>query len=346
MAILVDTRWIAESAAGVRLSGAKLYIYEQGTGILADVFSDVDKTVPLANPVVADINGVFPLIYGTENVYVDADLKTSGDVDVRSYTDVPLLSAENTSVFLRDMGINGRAQMRGDSGVIQLEFGNESGDDIGGSARIGGWSGTPLDDLEIDATAITVTGDETIQGGLQVDGSITTSDGLLDLVTANAAASGTTIDIALPDDTNAWELDLINWSIPDLSGGVTITARLSFDGGATYEAGATSYVYVVVASAAATTTTQAAAPQIALHSWTSWGSNTGHLNIRIYSGEAVDTGVFWSGGVGGTGGASSVSAVRGYAHTAGKSFTKATHIRLLSTVAVTFTYALRSLRGS
>lgn len=42
------------------VSGAKLYIYENGTTTLASIYSDADLTVPAANPIVANASGQFP----------------------------------------------------------------------------------------------------------------------------------------------------------------------------------------------------------------------------------------------------------------------------------------------
>ena len=49
----------AYQAPGVPAVGATLYFYNTGTSVLADIFSDPELTIPILNPQVSDINGMF-----------------------------------------------------------------------------------------------------------------------------------------------------------------------------------------------------------------------------------------------------------------------------------------------
>jgi hypothetical protein len=65
------------STTGTLLSGARLYTYLTGTSTPQSVYTDYALSVAHANPVVADSNGVFPVMYwGNANRY-RLDLKLS-----------------------------------------------------------------------------------------------------------------------------------------------------------------------------------------------------------------------------------------------------------------------------
>jgi len=81
----------ALDAAGVTLSGAKLYFYTTGTTTPAATYSNTGLSVANANPVVADAGGRFSDIFLNPSVIYKAVLKTSADVIV--WTADPINSA-------------------------------------------------------------------------------------------------------------------------------------------------------------------------------------------------------------------------------------------------------------
>jgi hypothetical protein len=104
------------STTGSLMAGAKLYSYLTATSTPQDLYSDYALTTPLSNPVVADGNGVFPVMfYGTTNRY-RLDLKTAADVSLSGYpidnmgpdTAVSLGAAKTSSanVFTADQKIS------------------------------------------------------------------------------------------------------------------------------------------------------------------------------------------------------------------------------------------------
>lgn len=67
--MIKDPRWAAINFDGTPASGAKLYIYDNGTDNLVPVYSDINMTVRATNPVVADGRGYFPVFYAREGTY-------------------------------------------------------------------------------------------------------------------------------------------------------------------------------------------------------------------------------------------------------------------------------------
>lgn len=76
----------ATDANGVPVPGAKLFFYQTQTLVFATVYSDAALTIPLTNPVQADISGSFPPIFLDPSVAYNihltkADLTPIDDVD-------------------------------------------------------------------------------------------------------------------------------------------------------------------------------------------------------------------------------------------------------------------------
>lgn len=96
------------STSGTLLAGAKLYTYTTGTSTPQAVYQDYALTTPHANPVEADANGVFPVMYWGNTARYRLTLKTSADVTLSGYPvddcgpdtasglGVPSLAANNT----------------------------------------------------------------------------------------------------------------------------------------------------------------------------------------------------------------------------------------------------------
>lgn len=84
-----------ESAAGVPLSGAKLYFYVAGTTTDQAVYQEIGLSTQHTQPVVADASGIFPAIYLGASTY-KAVLKTAADVEIKSYDNINATSAGST----------------------------------------------------------------------------------------------------------------------------------------------------------------------------------------------------------------------------------------------------------
>lgn len=89
MAFRLDFSRIQQfDANGAPLSGAKLYVYENGTTTPVSLFSDRAGMNAAANPIVADSTGRFPVRYVAADDLLTFDLDTSADVDVWSDDDM------------------------------------------------------------------------------------------------------------------------------------------------------------------------------------------------------------------------------------------------------------------
>lgn len=95
-----------DGAANI-LSGAKAQFYLTGTVTPTNVFADSLLTTPLANPVVADANGVWPVIYMDPAVTYKVTITTSAAVLIYSAdpTNDAGLSAVNVNALLTQAGV-------------------------------------------------------------------------------------------------------------------------------------------------------------------------------------------------------------------------------------------------
>lgn len=101
---LIVPGWMpAENASGDRIAGARLYIYENGTTTLAEVFTTSSLGTALANPVVADDAGGFPAIWAdTTDTFTVAVTDGSG-APLAAYDGVsPSIDATLASVALAE----------------------------------------------------------------------------------------------------------------------------------------------------------------------------------------------------------------------------------------------------
>lgn len=299
MALLFGSRDAARNATGDGYSGALKYVYNNGGLVLADLFSDPAMGIgtELANPVVADSAGRFPQVFLEGGLY-DVVVKTSAGVTLYQEEAVSALG-ESAAEINRDFG-NSRIAISGSGGVVQIEARPASGDDIGGSGRLGGSDGTQADNWEIDAAqtdvtgAMDVTGAVAIGGALDVTGRITEGTKKLEGVvyTEGSFSAVSSVDIPLPDaptNVRAWVIEII-----DLVHAATsvnqITGRLSYDG-STFKTGATDYSWTMQhdAGAGASTTTSTGAASMILN------RSQGYETSRCYMRIEVDTVVSGSG---------------------------------------------------
>lgn len=77
------------SGSGLPQAGALLYFYVTATSTPKDTYSDFALTVPNANPVVADANGVWPAIYLASDINYRVTVKTALGVLIYTQDDVP-----------------------------------------------------------------------------------------------------------------------------------------------------------------------------------------------------------------------------------------------------------------
>lgn len=230
----------AKNANGVIVSGAGLWVYATGTTTPASIFTDEGLTTPASNPLTSDSAGYFPQFFIASATRVD--LQCRADVDEVTSTllwqalKIDSLGAEDIATFLRDFGDDGRVQFIGRDSKTNLEFGDPDGDDVGGTARIGGWNGTPLDDLEVEAAQVDITGNLDVGGDLVVTG-----DGPFEKIIGNGTASAaSTHNIALPAGYNAYRLVLTELTA---STSLTVEALFAFDDGPTFKTGADDYAW-------------------------------------------------------------------------------------------------------
>lgn len=88
------------SSTGALLAGAKLTFSISGSATLQNTYTDYPLTTPNANPVIADSNGVFPLIYLDPSLpNYRVKLTTSADVLIVQDDNIP--SNQNTAQTFR-----------------------------------------------------------------------------------------------------------------------------------------------------------------------------------------------------------------------------------------------------
>lgn len=237
---------------GTLIDNATLRVRNQGTVNLASIYTSATLATPLTNPIPVSAGGVFAQIYAPLGTQFDIALLNGTGGLVRQWLAVDALGSD-ANTFERIFS-GARVQLHaGDigDGTIGLNFeaGDPSPDDIGGTMRIGGWAGTSLDRLDIEAVHTNISGDVEVLGGVDVSAVRGISEGGRKLsevvfVPATTFTAVSTVDIALtnlPTGTREWIIDF--W---DVLMGTTTTgflARLSYDGGVTYKAGAADYAW-------------------------------------------------------------------------------------------------------
>lgn len=188
---------------------------------------------PTSGADLADSAGYFPQIFAAEGSLFDILLKDASAVLIKSYDSVPSLGSD-TGLLTRDF-TNSRLRIAGSGGTVSIEAGDAAGDDVGGLMRLGGYSGSQAVTMTLDAASINTTG-QFKENSKKLTSVVATA--------ATPFAAVTSLDIALPQtltSTVAWEVELYNMSVA--AGSIDITARLSMDGGSTYKAGASDYLW-------------------------------------------------------------------------------------------------------
>lgn len=340
MASLLDTRFYIRTAAGVPVSGGKLRIYDANTTTLSTVYSDAALSVPLTNPVVADSGGFLPQVFLAAGNYDLATL-TAGDVLIKAQDDVPSLGSDSAT-FTKDF-TNSRVAIRGSGGVVYTDFGDASPDNTGGTGSIGGWLGTQADLITINAASVNA---GTTAGALKENSKKLASVVYTEATTVSAASS---VDIPLtasPTGALAWEIDIWDYS---QSGNGNMRARLSYDSGSTYKAGAADYTsFWDYSESAGTTGTggSGAAAQIELNSNMNGAANQlGWVSIRIITPNSGSDHTALDANSRGLLNVGTKVQYRAMGWGQG-GYGRATHLRLLmSANTFTFKYLVRPLRG-
>lgn len=235
MAFLPLTRYRVEDAAGAPVSGGKVRVYNANTTTLSTLYATaaLDPGSLLANPVVADSAGWAAQIFLADGNY-DVAILSAADVVLKTQDDVPAVGSDAATLD-KDF-TNSRFKVSGTAGVVNIEVGDPSPDNTGGSFRIGGWADTQADDGEIDAATLNVTGQLTESDGKKLDGVVYTPATTFTAVSA--------VDIPLtesPANVRAFEVDVFD--LASSAGTVIYAIRFSYDGGSNYKTGASDYAY-------------------------------------------------------------------------------------------------------
>lgn len=231
MATLEDGIIRVVDAAGVPINGGKLRIYNTGTTTLSTVWANAALSTPLTNPVVADSAGRLPQIFGADGLVVDCKMLTAANVELSDTAFTKSFSGDTSGDIYRDF-TSARFQITKIAGEVEIEAGDPTGDDVGGTMRLGGWENTQADQIELDGALVNVTGKLT-ENSKKLDGVV---------YTPATAFSGATVDITLPNDPTgclAWEVDF--WDVIT-SGSSQLQMRLAYGGGA-IKSGASDYAH-------------------------------------------------------------------------------------------------------
>jgi hypothetical protein len=129
MSLLHLPRAFHPNSAGTPYALAKLYIYEEGTTDLVDVFNNRQLSTPLTNPVVADSNGVFPAIFVSPQNFPYLRMQLKDSADVLIYDQDNIQTAESvfaSGLFTGSLIVAGTIQTSGEvnAGNIDIQAAN------------------------------------------------------------------------------------------------------------------------------------------------------------------------------------------------------------------------------
>lgn len=244
MAQIIDNRFHAWDANGNPSVGATLTIYDANTTTPTAIFKDAALTVACTNPTsaaadISDAGGWFPQLFAAEGTVVDITMKTSGGATLKTWEDVTFVGADSGDISRTVTG-SGRIKFTGTAGAVLIQAGDPSPDNVGGTLTIEGQAGTQLDSLTLDAALVNVTG--ATSAALKVNSRKITGTLQTEATTFTAQA---TVDIPLTNTPTG----VIGWKVLvwfTTSAATAMLSRLSFDGGATYKAGAADYSYATL----------------------------------------------------------------------------------------------------
>jgi len=223
---------------GVPYANARLYTFDSiATTTPKATYSNNALTTSNGAYVQAGADGVFPQIFAASGEAFFAVLKDAAGATVQQFSFLTSLGAEDATVFERDFGTDGRIQMRGTGGVPRLEFGDPSGDDVGGTGKITGWDGTQGVLLTLDMVTVAVTGSLTVGGSATVDDDLnitnpTSAGSVYAKLASGTATAQTAVDIPLDADFNAYVLEIQYLTAP---ASPNIGLQLAFDSTPTFK---------------------------------------------------------------------------------------------------------------
>ena len=338
------------AATGVPIPSARLYTFDPvATTTPKATYSDNDLSVSNGAYVQADAAGVFPQIFAANGEAFYASLRTAAGVEVQQFQFLTALGSDDASSLLRDFTTNGRFQVRGADGIVQIETGDPAGDDVGGDARMGGWEGTQGTSLELDYATVSTTGDLDVAGELTAESlNVSGSTNLIALLSSGSATHAA--GIALPAGYSAYRLEI---AYITLSAGAAIEGFFAFDGVPTYKVGADDYGWMLNYNGVAGAATAGAAIDIsdarmALMNTEAaiTGINPGRATIEITSSALLESGIAGSIWLPNDNGSYSPRHGMFSGQTRGKTYGKATHFKLSpSSGTMAYRYALFGIPG-
>jgi hypothetical protein len=272
-------------ATGVPIPSARLYTFDPvATTTPKATYSDNDLLVSNGAYVQADAAGVFPQIFAANGEAFYASLRTAAGVEVQQFQFLTALGSDDASSLLRDFTTNGRFQVRGSGGIVQIEVGDPSGDDIGGDGRIGGWEGTQGGSLGLDFAEVEGTG----FSDFPVVKRAGVTEWVPRLLIAGTASAVSELILPLDDTFECWELQLRN--IKNTAATLT-QAVLSFDGGATYKNTLGDYTDHGIAQHNSGADPRVAYDRAQMNLMTADTGTTGHTDVvmKLFSKAAAET---------------------------------------------------------
>lgn len=249
MAVLSPPYERVETTAGVAVSGGKLRVYNINTTTLSTLYSDEAMATPLTNPVVADSNGMLPMIFCAAGTY-DIKCLTAASVEISGTEklDYPTIGGSTANTISSTLS---GARILIDGGDIgdgaigaRINAGDPSPDVSGGNLRLGGWGATQGDKLIVDFDSADFKEPGSLkEAGQRIAETIATSP------TAFSAVAN--VDIALPEtppNTRAYEIILFDLINSATASPCAPAVRFSFDNAATYKSGASDYAFLFTQS--------------------------------------------------------------------------------------------------
>lgn len=218
----------------------------------------------------ADSSGRFPQAYAAEGAVLDILVKDAAGVTLQSELAIVTIGT-NSGTLTRDF-TNSRFSARGSGGVVYVEAGDPTGDDVGGKMSLGGWLGTQADEIDINAALVNVLG-RLKEGGFRLPGIVRTA--------GTVFTTAATVDIPLTNDPTGvlvWDIDIIG--LVCSAGAPALQARLSFDGGSTFVS-ALSWTYVVTSNSGGTSASSAQAQGIVAYNVGSVTNVPNNMRIRV-----------------------------------------------------------------
>jgi hypothetical protein len=240
MATIQEPRFRAMDNTGNVYVGATLTIYTAGTTTPANIYRDSGLTTPMTNPTTGSdksgADGYFPQVFAAEGTSFDVVIKKADGTTLGSLLSVPAVGSDS-GALTRDFGPGGRLRIAGSGGIVRVEGGDPTGDDLGGKITLGGYNGTQADIVTLDGASVNTTGTLT-ELGKSLPGVVQTGK------TAFTAVSS--VVIALPNSpagVATWDVDVFD--LVASNSGAIFTLTASTDGGVTYAA--TGYQHDLVA---------------------------------------------------------------------------------------------------